>query len=129
MKAKAGERRKVNVPVGEERRGKAKDRRRCPDCGSALGADIRPIAGGTRTTVYCMRCDWKKESKQVDEAKLQASLGFEAMVLGNARKPLLELDPRFLKAAGIKPGDSVSIEPLYSPGGTARMVWVVKPLS
>jgi hypothetical protein len=57
---------------------------------------------------------------------MQAVLGFEAMVLGDLRKPLLELSPKFLKLAGLKPGDTVSIEPLYAPEAKKSLVWVMK---
>ena len=126
MPEKKQERRKVNVATGAERRGTQKDRRRCPDCGSSVRQNAVSIPGGTRTTVYCTSCEWKLESKQVDEEKMQQLLGFEAMVLGDLRKPLLELQPKFLKVAGLKPGDMMSIEPLYAPGAGKSLVWVLK---
>ena len=126
MQQKKQERRKVNVATGTERRGKTKDRRRCPDCGSSVRQNAVAVSGGTRTTLYCTKCPWKLESKQVDEEKMRQLLGFEAMILGDQRKPLLELEPKFLKVAGLKPGDTMSIEPLYTPGGGKSLAWVLK---
>ena len=124
----ASERRKVNVPMGDERRGKGKDRRRCPKCGSSIQSHAEPMPGGTRTTLFCNSCNWKAESRQIDEDKMQSLLGFEAPVVGTAQKPLLELNKAFSKASGIKPGDTVEIKPIYTPGSDKALSWIVKKI-
>jgi hypothetical protein len=126
MRKNNQDRRKVNVPVGEERRGAGRDKRRCPQCHSALQSTVQPFPGGTWTTTYCIRCDYRVRSKQVDEDHLQGSLGFEGMVVGTAKKPLLELNPKFLKISGIKPGDTLELKPLFTPGGDSAVSWIVK---
>jgi hypothetical protein len=67
-------------------------------------------------------------SKQVDEDTLRALLGFEAPVLGTLAKPILELQTKFLKMAGIKPGDTLEIKPIFSPGAKTPLSWVLKKM-
>jgi hypothetical protein len=126
MRKPAKDRRRVNVPVGDERRGSGKDKRKCPECHSALQSSVLPFAGGSWTVTYCTKCDYRVRSKQVDEGRMRQILGFEGMVVGSARKPLLELDPDFLKISGIKPGDTLEVKPLFTPGADQEISWVVK---
>jgi hypothetical protein len=126
MRKPAKDRRKVNVPVGDERRGSGKDKRKCPECHSALQSSVLPFGGGTWTTTYCTKCDYRVRSKQVDEGRMRQILGFEGMVVGNAKKPLLELDPEFLKMSGIKPGDTLEVKPLFTPGSEQEISWIVR---
>jgi hypothetical protein len=85
-----------------------------------------PFPGGSITRRYCTRCGWKALSRQLDEERLRLLTGSEATVVGNAKKPLLELDPTFLKAARLKVGDDLEIKPLYTPGADEPLTWVLK---
>ena len=120
------DRRKVNVPIGDEKRGKTRDNRQCPKCHSALQSSVQPFAGGTYTTTFCTKCDYSSISKQVDEDRLKATLGFEVMLLGTLKKPMLQLSPEFLKMTGVKPGDTMEITPLFTPGAKQSLSWVLK---
>jgi ribosomal protein S27AE len=126
VEKRSTERRKVNQATGDERRGKAKDRRSCPQCGSAVGSHSEPYPGGTLTRRYCTRCGWKALSRQLDESRLKQLAGLEAEIIGHASKPLLQLDKDFLKAAKLKIGDSVELKPLYTPGAKQSLAWVLR---
>jgi hypothetical protein len=128
MRQPKSDRRKVNVPTGGERRSVGKDKRHCPNCHSALQSSIEAFAGGTYTTTFCTKCDYKAMSKQIDEDRMRSLLGFEAEVLGNARKPMLELSAEFLKASGIKPGDTLELKPIFTPGSKKQLSWVLKKI-
>jgi hypothetical protein len=119
------ERRKVNVPVAVEQR-HGQEKRKCPSCGSSLQQSTKRVAGGLLTRTYCTKCEFSSESRQVDEERLRAQLGFQAAVLGSNEKPWLELSPDFIKAAGLQPGDTVFFEPIYTPGSADLFKWVVK---
>lgn len=126
MRKPSTDRRKVNVPVGDDKRGTGKDNRKCPSCHSTLQSSVQAFEGGTWTTTFCIRCDYRSKSKQINEGRMQEILGFENMVVGTAKKPLLELDPKFLKISGIKPGDTVEVKPLFTPGSKQEISWIVK---
>jgi hypothetical protein len=126
MRKPAQDRRKINVPIGQDKRGTAKDKRKCPECHSALQTSIQPYAGGTWTTVFCTKCEYSVRSKQVDEGRMREILGFEATIVGTTKKPLLELDTDFLKFSGLKPGDTLEVKPLFTPGADAEISWVIK---
>lgn len=128
MRKPSVDRRKVNVPVGNDARGTGKDKRKCPDCHSALQSSVMPFAGGTWTTTFCTKCDWRQKSKQVDEGRMRQILGFEGMVIGTAKKPMLELDADFLKFSGVKPGDTLEVKPLFTPGADVEISWIVKKI-
>ncbi len=119
------ERRRVNVPVAVEQRHGA-EKRHCPECGSSLQQSVKAVPGGAITRIYCTKCEFAAESRQVDEDRLRALLGFQAAVLGSPDRPWLELPPDFLKVAGLKPGDPVFIEPIYTPGSAEAFKWVLK---
>ncbi len=122
------DRRKVNQAVGADRRKGAAERRRCPDCGSSLSQSVVKAPGGTLTRVYCTKCDYRSESRQVDEERLHSLAGFEFMVESGSRGAFLELDRDFLKAARLKPGDRLELKPVYSPGGDSVLTWVLRRL-
>jgi hypothetical protein len=122
------DRRKVNQPVGDDRRGTKADRRQCPQCKSILSQGIKSFPGGTWTMTYCTKCNYQVKTKQVDEDHLQALLGFEGMIVGTHKKPLLELNHKMLDFAGLKPGDSIEVKPLYTPGARQTVVWVLKKI-
>ncbi len=127
IRKSGADRRKVNVAVGDERRGKAtNDRRRCPKCKASLQQSIESYDGGTWTLIFCTKCDYQARTKQMDEERIHDLLGFEGMIVGTTKKPLLELSPDFMKHAGLKPGDSLELKPLYTPGSKAGMSWVIK---
>lgn len=126
MRQPAKDRRKVNVPVGDDKRGTGKDKRKCPECHSALQTSVLPFAGGTWTTTFCTKCDFRVKSKQVDEGRMQSILGFEGMVIGTTKKPMLELDATFLKFSGVKPGDTLLVRPLFTPGADEEVTWILK---
>lgn len=128
MEQRRTERRKVNQAVGEDKRGKAKDRRSCPQCGSAVLSHSEPFPGGSITRRYCNRCGWRALSRQLDEERLRLLAGSEAAVVGTAGKPLLELSASFLKAARLKVGDHIEIKPLYTPDAEQPLTWVMKKI-
>ena len=122
------DRRKVNSPVGDDQRGIRKERRKCPECGSVLHAGVKELDGGTLTTVFCGRCNWKMESKQIDEQKVQELLTWELTIVGNEDRPLLELDPEFLQASTLKIGDHLEIKPVVHPGLRPSLDWLIKKI-
>jgi hypothetical protein len=122
------ERRKVNQAVGDERRGSAKDRRSCPQCGSTVRSHSRSILGGSITHRYCSKCHWKAVSRQVDEETLVELAGLEAEVVGTAQRPMLQLNANFLKAAKLKIGGHVRLKPIYTPGAQAQLQWILKKM-
>jgi hypothetical protein len=126
MRKPATDRRKVNIATGDDKRGKGKDHRKCPECHSGLQSSVQPYAGGTWTTTFCTKCNYRVRSKQVDEGRMREILGFEGMIIGNAKKPMLELNPVFLKFSGMKPGDTLEVKPLFTPDGDAEISWIVK---
>ena len=126
MRQPAKDRRRVNVAVGHDLRGSGKDKRKCPECHSALQSSVMPFAGGSWTTTFCTKCDYRVKSKQVDEGRMKQILGFEGMVVGTVKKPLLELDADFLKISGLKPGDTLEVKPLFTPGSDNEISWIVK---
>lgn len=126
MRKPSQDRRRVNVPVGDDKRGTAKDLRKCPECHSALQASILPFAGGTWTTTFCTKCSYCVRSKQVNEGRMKELLGFEAKIVGTTKKPLLELDPDFLKFSDVAPGDTLEVKPLFTPDGEHEVSWVIK---
>jgi hypothetical protein len=126
MRKPTQDRRRVNVPVGEDKRGTGKDKRKCPECHSSLQNSVQSFEGGTWTTTFCVRCSYRSKSKQIDEGRMQSLLGFENMIVGTVKKPLLELDPKFLKMSGVKPGDMLEVKPLFTPGSDQAISWVVK---
>jgi hypothetical protein len=126
MRQPSTDRRKVNVAVGDDKRGTGKDKRKCPQCHSALQTAVMPFEGGTWTTTFCTKCDYKAKSKQVDEARMKTLLGFEGMIVGTVKKPMLELDSVFLKFSGLKPGDTLEVKPLFTPGADSEISWIVK---
>jgi hypothetical protein len=130
MEQRSGERRKVNQAVGAERRGRVADRRRCPQCGSAVRSHTEERPGGSELTRYCTKCSWKERTRQVDEDRLKALAGFELTVHGVGRKAVLELEPDFLRVSGIRPGDTLELKPLYAPGKgkDVPLHWVLKRL-
>jgi len=130
QKKRDGERRKVNQAVGDEKRGKAADRRRCPKCGSSVRSSSEPAPGGTLQRRYCSKCGWEQRSRQIDESRLKALAGFELTLHGSMKKAILELDGDFLKASGFTPGDTVELKALYAPGKDkgSPISWVLKKM-
>jgi len=116
MEKRNAERRKVNQAVGDERRGRAADRRRCPECGSSVRSARESAPGGTLERRYCTKCKWQASSRQVDESRLKALTGFELTVHGAGKKAILELEADFLKLAGLALGDTVELKAVYAPG-------------
>lgn len=128
MEKRKTERRKVNQAVGAERRGGAKDRRSCPQCGSTVRSHSRSILGGTVTHRYCGKCHWKAVSRQVDEERLLELAGLETEVVGTLKQPMLVLNANFLKVAKLKPGSHVELKPLYTPGASQTLTWILKKI-
>jgi ribosomal protein S27AE len=122
------ERRKANQVTAKEKRGHAPDRRRCPDCGSAVRTHSRAVKGGTVTRRYCSKCHWQESSRQVDTDHVQVLLGFESRIFGTAKQPLLELNPALLKAAGWSLDDTLELKPLYTPGAERSLSFVLKKI-
>ncbi len=130
MEKRNRERRKVNQAVGDDKRGKAADRRRCPHCGSSIRQATEPAPGGTLLRRYCTKCSWEQRTRQIDELRLKALAGFELTLHGSMKKGVLELDADFLKASGFTPGDTLELKALYAPGKdkTSPMSWVLKKM-
>ncbi len=130
MEKRTRERRKVNQAIGSERRGKAADRRRCPQCGSAVRSNSEAAPGGSLLIRYCTKCDWQQRTRQIDETRLKALAGFELTLHGSMKKAILELDAEFLKASGFTPGDTLELKALYAPGKDKAnpISWVLKKL-
>ena len=129
MEKRKTERRKVNQAVGAEHRGRAADRRRCPECGSSIRTAREPAPGGTLERRYCTKCHWQASSRQVDESHLKALTGFEMTVHGAGKKAILELEPDFMKAAGLKLGDTLELKAVYAPGRKGSpLSWVLSKL-
>jgi hypothetical protein len=128
MEKERKERRRVNQAVGKERRSSAADRRRCPQCGSSVNQSVENAPGGTLTRRYCTKCSWKTSSRQVDEARIKALAGFELTVQGTQRRAVVELEPDFLKVAGLLPGDTLELKAIYVPGTDTVLTWVLKKI-
>jgi ribosomal protein S27AE len=128
MEKRTRERRKVNQAVGDERRGKAVDRRRCPQCGSSVRSHAEHAPGGSLQRRYCTKCGWEEKTRQVDESRLKALAGFELTLHGSMKKAILELEPDFLKASGFTPGDTLELKAIYAPGKDKKnpISWVLK---
>lgn len=129
MRERQKDRRRVNVATGSDRRKRASDdRRACPQCGSKVRTDVSTLKDGTVTTRHCDKCGWKAVSKQVDEDRLGAMAGFEMQVLGTQKRPLLLLDPAFLRLAQAKPGDTLEVKAIYTPGAKRPFSWIMKKM-
>lgn len=128
MRKPTQDRRKVNVPTADDKRGTGKESRKCPDCHSGLQQSIQQFPGGTWTVIYCTKCSYKSKSKQIDEDRMRQLLGFEGNIVGTLKKPLLELDPDFLKFAGVKPGDSLEVKPVFTPGADHAIQFILKKI-
>ena len=123
---RASERRKANQIAAKERRGHDADRRRCPDCGSSLRTLSEAFPGGTLTRRYCSKCEWKQTSRQMDIDRVRSIIGFETEIFGTVKKPMLELSPELLKAAGWNLKDTLELKPLYTPGSDKSLTFVLK---
>ncbi len=129
MRERQKDRRRVNVATGKERRKlESDDRRACPQCGGKVHTAVKIMKDGSVTTRHCDKCEWKAVSKQVDEDKLKALAGFEMKVLGSAKRPLLLLDPAFLRLAQTKTGDTIEVKAIYTPGLKRPFGWVMKKM-
>jgi ribosomal protein S27AE len=124
MEKSRKDRRRVNQAVGAEKRRGRVDRRRCPKCGSTMSQSVEKAPGGTMTRLYCTKCEFETDSRQVDEASFKALAGFEFVVQGTPRQPMIALDPDFLKIARLKPGDMVELKAVYVPGTETVLTWV-----
>jgi hypothetical protein len=122
------ERRRVNQAVGQDRRGGRQDRRRCPECGSTVRQAVEAAPGGTLTRRFCTKCGWKSSSRQVDEERIKALAGFELTVMGTPRRAVLPLDDDFVRAAKIKPGDTLELKAVYVPGTDTVLTWVLRKM-
>jgi hypothetical protein len=123
---RAAERRKANQVAPKERRGHKPDRRRCPDCGSSVRTLTEAFPGGTVTKRYCSKCHWKQTSRQMDVERIRSLIGFETEIHGSLKRPILELDPDLLKAAGWNLKDTLELKPLYTPGAGQTLAFVLK---
>jgi ribosomal protein S27AE len=122
------ERRKANQVPAKEKRGHAPDRRRCPHCGSSVRTLHESLLGGSVTRHYCSKCKWEESSRQMDVEHVRSLLGFETQVFGTAKKPMLELSPELLKAAGWNLKDTLELKPLYTPGSDKSLSFVLKKI-
>jgi hypothetical protein len=120
------ERRLLNLPVGEERRQKSADRRRCPECGSTVRQDVQKTPEGSLTLSYCSKCEWRIQSRQLDAERVRALAGFELQVVGGPQRSHIDLEPALLKVTGWVSGDRLELKAIYTPDGESAFSWVVR---
>jgi Zn ribbon nucleic-acid-binding protein len=119
------DRRELNVSVPQERRGKAEDRRKCPECGGKLDKALRRLAGGSVTVLECAKCGWTRASRQTDADVLMLKLTWSLLLESKGGGLSAVLPPELADALKAKPGDELVISPLTSPVGSLPMKWAL----
>lgn len=117
------DRRQLNVNVDKDRRGSAKDRRKCPECGSAIDKAVRRLAGGSVTVLECAKCGWTRASRQTDADVLMLKLTWTLPLEAKGGGLLAPLPPELVDALKAKAGDELVINPVTSPLGSLPMQW------
>ncbi len=123
--ARDKDRRQVNVRTKDERRGKADDRRRCPECGSKLEQKTRRVATGVVTSTSCEACGWSRSSRQTDVDVLLAKMTWDLPLVRSGAGLRAELPNELAEALKIKAGDKLELKPLTLPVGSLPMRWSV----
>lgn len=122
-KPRSKDRRQVNVHARDERRGKAADRRRCPECNGPLEQSTRRVATGVVTSTTCAQCGWSRSSRQTDVDVLLAKLSWELPLSRSGAGLRTELPLELSEALKIKAGDKLLLKPLTLPVGSLPMRW------
>lgn len=117
------DRRQLNVSVHKERRGSAKDRRKCPECGSPVDQAVRRLAGGSVTVLECAQCGWTRASRQTDADVLMLKLTWTLPLEAKGGGLVAQLPPELADALKAKAGDELVINPVTSPLGSLPMQW------
>ncbi len=124
--ARSGDRRELNVPVKADRRGGGQDRRKCPQCGSALKKELRTTSTGTVLTARCPRCDWKRVSRQYDLKVVLSKMTWELPIESRPSGTLVHLPAELMQALEVGAGDSLVLRPLTLPVGSLPMTWALE---
>lgn len=119
------DRRQLNVSVAKERRGDAPERRRCPECSSALTKAVRRLSGGSVTVLECAKCGWTRASRQTDADVLTLKMTWSLPLDTRGGGLAALLPPELSEALQAKPGDELVISPLTSPLGSLPMKWAL----
>jgi hypothetical protein len=119
------DRRQINVASPAERRGTAPERRRCPECKSALAVTRRAVAGGTVTTLSCNSCDWTQSSRQTDADLLLAKMSWSLTLEKKPGGLQLSFPAELAEALKARPGDELLLAPLTLPVGSLPMRWAL----
>jgi Zn ribbon nucleic-acid-binding protein len=119
------DRRQLNVSVGQECRGSAPERRKCPECGAALSKAVRRLSGGSVTVMECGKCGWTRASRQTDADVLMLKMTWALRLEAKGGGLSASLPPELSEALQAKPGDELVISPLTSPLGSLPMKWAL----
>ena len=119
------DRRTINASVVSDKRGSAKERRRCPECGAALNSATRAVAGGSVITLSCSRCDYSKSSRQTDADTLMAKMTWGLVLEKKGASLQLEFPSELADALKAKAGDELILSPLTLPVGSLPMRWAL----
>lgn len=123
--ARSKDRRTVNVSTPVDKRGSSTERRRCPECKSALTVTRKALSGGSVTTLACVNCDWTQSSRQTDADVLMAKMTWALPVEKKASGLQLPFPPELADALKIKAGDELILSPLTLPVGSLPMRWAL----
>jgi hypothetical protein len=119
------DRRKLNVSVPNDRRGKGQERRKCPECSGALKSTRRSVAGGSVTSFSCESCGWSSSSRQTDADLLLAKMTWSLPLEKKASGWQLPFPPELVDALKLKSGDQLVLSPLTLPVGSLPMRWAI----
>jgi hypothetical protein len=121
--ARRKERRQVNANVAQDKRQAPAERRRCPDCGSALTASLKRVAGGTVRVITCESCGWSQSARSTDADVLMLKMSWALDLQTKGGVLATTLPPELSDALKLKSGDQLILSPLTSPVGSLPMKW------
>ena len=124
-KPKRRERRQVNAPVASDKRKAPAERRRCPDCGGALEAEVKRVAGGNVRVVRCANCGWSQSARATDADVLLLKLTWALDLQQRSGQWSAALPPELADALKLRGGDQLLLNPLTSPVGSLPMKWAL----
>jgi hypothetical protein len=117
----------MNAKVLRDRRGTGVDRRAvCPQCGSPMSHDIKKTTTGSRTTLFCTRCEYKTASEQMDVDQLLAKLTWVLELEKRGPMHHLAFPQELMQALGLAEGDHLVLKPLTSTLGSLDMRWMLE---
>jgi hypothetical protein len=122
---KRRERRQVNVSVAQDKRRAPAERRRCPDCGGALEAALKRVAGGSVRVVSCTSCGWSRSDRSTDADVLLLKLSWALDLQVRNGQLNAVLPPELSEALKLKASDQLLLNPLTSPVGSLPMKWAL----